>query len=209
MEEKIAVKELSPKLLDDYLAFFDNVYETDPWLNIRDNPWWSGCYCGFFDDARPEKELNALGPRELRTMRSERILSGLAHGFLAYIDGKVVGWCNAGPRASYVSLQHLSEAVEDSSEQVGSILCFVVASQHRRMGIATTLLESACGSFRHAGLEFAEGYPRNRPANVDNPHNIPEQHLNYYGPLQMYLKAGFRIHRQFDKFAVVRKTLHL
>jgi GNAT superfamily N-acetyltransferase len=207
MGENLVVKELGASLLADYLAFFDTIYESDPWLNFRDNPYWSGCYCGFFDDPRPEQELGALGAPERKKMRSERILSNRATGFLAYIDGKVVGWCNAGPRTSYVSLQHLSKAVEDPTESVGSILCFVVASRYRRSGIATRLLESACALFKRSGLQYAEGYPRTKPANVDNPYNIPEAHLNYYGPLQMYLKAGFKIHRQFDKFAAVRKAL--
>ena len=101
----------------------------------------------------------------------------------------------------------MSEAVEDPNEQVGSIVCFVVDSQNRRMGIATTLLEAAIDWFRQSKLEFAEAYPRSKPASVDNPYNIPEEHLNYYGPLQMYLKAGFKIHKQFQKFTVVRKSL--
>ena len=203
----IVVKELGPSLPADYFAFFETLYETDPWLNFTNNPYWSGCYCGFFDHKRPENELNALGAPERKRMRSERILSNQATGFLAYMDCKVVGWCNAGPRASYVSLQHLSKAVEDPTERVGSILCFVVDSQYRRKGIATALLDSACVSFKRLGLDYAEGYPRTKPPNVENPYKIPEEHLNYYGPLQMYLKAGFKILKQFDKFAAVRKNL--
>lgn len=201
------IKELGPAVLADYFGFFDRIYETDPWLNSRDNPWWSGCYCGFFDSPTPEKEVVALGPGERKRLRSERILSGQATGFLAYVDGKVVGWCNAGPRAGYGSLQHLSVAIEDPTESVGSILCFVVGSQDRRKGVATALLQSACASFKRSSLRYAEGYPRTKPANVDNPYDIPEAHLNYYGPLQMYLKTGFKIHKQFDKFAAVRKDL--
>jgi len=207
MNSDVLVRELVPSLAEDHLTFFDTIYETDPWLNFRDNPWWSGCYCGFFDDARPEKDLMALGAQELKRLRTERIVSGRASGFLAYVDGEVVGWCNAGRRADYVSFQHLAEAVEDPGEPVGSILCFVVASRYRRMGVATALLESACASFKRSGLLFAEGYPRTKSANQDNPNNIPEAHLNYYGPLQMYVNAGFRIYRQFDKFASVRKEL--
>jgi ribosomal protein S18 acetylase RimI-like enzyme len=203
----ITVREIGPSLLADYFAFFDHIYETDAWLNFKDNPWWSGCYCGFFDHKRPENEITALGVPERKRLRSERIASGKATGFLAYSDGKAVGWCNAGPRADYVSLQNLSVAVQDPTESVGSILCFVVKSQYRGQGVATALLNSACSSFKRSGLKYAEGYPRTRPANVDNPHNIPEEHLNYYGPLQMYLKAGFEVHRQFEKFAAVRKPL--
>lgn len=205
--EKLVVKELNASLVNDYFEFFDSVYQTDPWLNFKDNPYWSGCYCGFYDDPRPEKDLVGLGASERKKMRSARILSNRATGFLAYLNNKVVGWCNAGPRASYGTLRHEPDPVEDPMESVGAILCFVIASNNRRSGIATELLRTACESFKRSGLQYVEGYPRTRPASVENPYNIPEEHLNYYGPLQMYLKAGFKTHRQFEKYAVVRKTL--
>lgn len=60
-------------------------------------------------------------------MRAETIRSGKAHGPLAYPDGKVVGWCNTGPRASYGNLHNLVPAGEPPGK-IGSILCFVVAA---------------------------------------------------------------------------------
>ena len=203
----MVVRALAPGLVDDFLGFFDRVYENDPWLNSKNNPWWSGCYCGFFDTKKRDSEQNKIPPEERRRTRALRITQGLANGFLAYQDNEVVGWINAGPRSGYVSLQHMSEAVDNPNERIGSVVCFVVDYQHRRMGVATALLNAACDQFKRSRLEFAEAYPRNRPANVDNPYDIPEEHLNYYGPMQMYLKAGFEIHKQFPKFDVVRKAL--
>ncbi len=120
------------------------------------------------------------------------------HGFLAYDDGRPVGWCNAAPRTSYPTLHWLMGAGPDIWERVGSIVCFVVASSHRNQGIASHLLGAACKKFSEEGLEFAEAYPVKKP---------PSAAYNFPGPLSMYLKAGFSIHRDADWYLVVRKRL--
>jgi ribosomal protein S18 acetylase RimI-like enzyme len=205
---EVSVKELEPSLVPDYLGFFDNVYEKDPWLNSKSNPWWGICYCGFFDDTRSEEERNKAPSAALnnRTMRSEAIRSGKAQGLLAYVDEKVVGWCNAGPRTNYRNLHDYPGEV-DHDESVGSILCFVVSAAFRGQGIATRLLEAATDKFQRDGLHVAEAYPRTLESNVNNPYNTPPEHLNYRGSLQMFLKAGFKIHRQLERHAIVRKQL--
>ncbi len=205
---EITVRELRLQDLEDYLRFFDEVYKNDPWLNSKDNPWWGICYCGFYDDTRTEQERNTApdAATKNRNMRAESIQSRKAHGLLAYVDGKVVGWCNAGPRASYQNLRNLVPD-RDPTEPVGSILCFVVAASFRGQRIATTLLNAACGNFRRDGLRIAEGYPRTIPPHVNNPYNIPPEHLNYRGSLSTFLKAGFTIYRQLERHAIVRKQL--
>lgn len=202
------IRELKPELVDDYLRFFEDVYTTDPWLRARENPWWGICYCGFYDDPRTEEERNTApdaGDKN-RAMRVETIKSGRAHGLLAYVDGKVAGWCNAGPRANYRNFRHLLPG-GDTMEPVGSILCFVIAAPHRGKGIATALLTAAGDKFRREGLLFAEGYPRTLAPNVNNPYNIPAENLNYRGSLDMFLKAGFSLHHQLERHAIVRKRL--
>jgi ribosomal protein S18 acetylase RimI-like enzyme len=47
-------------------------------------------------------------------------------GYLAYADGLAV----------------------DDAHEVGSIVCFVVASAYRKQGVATRLLDVACAEFR-------------------------------------------------------------
>jgi len=205
---EISVRELEPTLVEDYLGFFDQVYQNDPWLNTQNNPWWGICYCGFFDDTRSEEERNRAPHAAVknRAMRTEMIGSGKANGLLAYVDGKVVGWCNAGPRANYLNL-HGYPGVVDHNELVGSIFCFVVAASYRGKGIATALLNGAIDKFRHEQLKVAEAYPRTVPADVNNPYNTPPEHLNYRGSLSMFLKTGFTIYRQLERHAIVRKKL--
>ncbi len=202
------MEELQPQLLEDYLRFFDEVYRHDPWLKAQTNPWWGICYCGIYDDTRTEQERNTAPDAAIRNraMRADFIQAGKAQGLLAYLGGKVVGWCNAGPSSSYQNLGHL---VPDgsASANVGSILCFVVVSPYRGKGIATRLLNAVCDKFRGDGLMIAEGYPRTLPPNVNNPHNTPPEHQNYRGSLGTFLKAGFTVHQQLERHAIVRKDL--
>ena len=205
---ELTVKEVQPKHVDDYLCFFDDVYKNDPWLNTRNNPWWGICYCGFYDDVRTEEERNNApdAANKNRAMRAQTILSGKAIGLLAYANGKVVGWCNTGPRRNYQNLHNLASA-SNPSEPVGSILCFVVAAPYRGKGVCTMLLNAACDKLRSDGFQIAEGYPRTLPSNTNNPYNTPVENLNYRGSLSTFLKAGFAIYQQLERHALVRKQL--
>jgi Acetyltransferase (GNAT) family len=205
----IRVRELEPKLVADYLRFFDDIYDNDPFLRFKDNPWWGGCYCSFYDDPRAEDEINASHDKrsENRAGRTTTIAEGRASGLLAYTGSKVIGWCNVAPRGSYANPRYLKEAMGDSDEKVGSITCFVVSSGNRRKGVAPLLLGAGCDLIKKWGLPIAEGYPRNPELGWDNPHEIPRDNLSFRGSLDMFLHSGFRAYMKFERFTVVRKTL--
>jgi GNAT superfamily N-acetyltransferase len=195
---KLEVQELTQELLDDYLRFFDKDAFTD-------FPQWSDCYCGFYDTPGDERDFSAEAGFAHRAARAERIRSGKAHGLLAFADGRVVGWCNAQPRSSFLNMRRYATAIDDPSEPVGSIMCFLVAPGHRGKGVGTALLNAACNKFRREKLHFAEGYPTINP--VKRAWETPWAEENYKGSLNMYLKAGFKVHRQLERFAIVRKQL--
>jgi len=195
---QIEVRELRPELLSDYLSFFDQAFS--------DFPDWAGCYCGFYDS--PDTHWDTTTPSAvlgIRAARSERITTGKAQGLLAYLDGKPVGWCNAQPRASFVNMRSYKLALMDQSESVGSVMCFLVAPEHRGKRVCTALLRAACDKFYRDGLTIAEGYPTTDPGKRFGA--IPWAEANYKGPLNLYLKNGFEIHKQLDRFAIVRKRL--
>jgi GNAT superfamily N-acetyltransferase len=195
---KVEVRDLTPELLDDYLKFFDKDAFTD-------FPEWSGCYCGFYDTPGDNWDASAKAGPAHRVARAERIRSGKAHGLLAIADGRVVGWCNAQPRSSFLNMRRYTTAIDDPAEPVGSIMCFLVAPGYRGKGVGTALLSVACDKFRRDDLEIAEGYPTTNP--VKRTWETPWAEENYKGSLNMYLKAGFKIHRQLERFAIVRKQL--
>jgi len=195
---KLEVRELTPELLDDYLKFFDKDA-------FADFPEWSGCYCGFYDTPGREWDASAKAGPAHRAARAERIRLGKAHGLLAFADGRVVGWCNAQARSTFVNMRRYSSVVDNPAELVGSIMCFLVAPGHRGKGVGTALLNAACDKFRRDKLHVAEGYPTTNPVKRD--WETPWAEENYKGSLSMYLKAGFKVHRQLERFAIVRKQL--
>ena len=167
---------LSPARVDDFLSFFDSDAFTD-------NPKWSSCYCQCFYEDHAKIRWSARTATQNRDCALRRIAEKVMHGILAYEDGKVVGWCNAAPRSLLHALD--SDPIADSA-RIGTILCFVVAPESRGRGIATALLHRACETLRAQNLTYIEANPRPSAAG-------PAE--NHFGPLSMYLAAGFSIRR--------------
>jgi len=180
---------LSPERLPDYLRFFDGDA-------FADNPRWASCYCQCFYEDHSRIVWSERTATENRERACERVSGRSMQGYLAYLGDDVVGWCNAAPRNL---LRALDDEPIDDADSVGTILCFVVRPQFRGRGIARALLANACEGFRKQGLRVAEANPRptaSTPA---------EQH---FGPLSMYLGAGFEIDSTDpDGSVVVRKKL--
>jgi ribosomal protein S18 acetylase RimI-like enzyme len=79
-----------------------------------------------------------------------------------------------------------------------SVVCFVIAPDRRRRGIARQLLSAACDAARARGLERVEAYPRKDARTA-------AQH--YHGPLELYRGQGFVVHREFPEYWLVRRQL--
>ena len=185
----IQVRALSPDRLLDFLRFFDG-------SAFSDNPKWSSCYCQcFYEDHSVVKWSERTGA-ENRAFACARVPKGLMQGYLAYSDGSPVGWCNAAPR-------HLLRALDDeptpNAEAVGAIVCFLVEPSHRGRGVAKQLLEAACDGLRDQGLSIAEANPRATATSASE---------NHFGPLGLYLSAGFSVHREDEDGSIyVRRAL--
>jgi GNAT superfamily N-acetyltransferase len=198
----IEVRRLTPALLPDFLAFFDRDA-------FADNPEWAGCYCVYYHAS--DEQWAFAGPARDDAAKKARIQrhrdvacalveSGGMTGFLAYVDGKVAGWCNAAPRDAYQNPRDYAKA-RDDTPRAGAIMCFVVAQSFRRSGVASSLLSAVCDAFRADRLDHVEAYPS---LDVGGP---TEAGGLYHGPLEMYTKAGFERIRDLDGSAVVRKRL--
>jgi GNAT superfamily N-acetyltransferase len=189
----IETRTLTPELVDDWLEFFDGDA-------FADNTWWCGCYCFFYHSPGDDWDASADAREPHRAAMETRIRSGRQSGVLAYIDGKVAGWVNAGARDRFENPRVFASGFDDTPD-VGSIMCFVVSPNRRREGVASALLDGACDMFRRRGLRYAEGYPT---APRDD---IPWTAASYHGPLQMYLDHGFAVVTELERFCVVRRSL--
>ena len=96
----LSIKPLTPELAADYFDFYENRAFTD------DTPY--RCYCQVFQMTKqqyqavyndPEAQKNP-GPAS-RKVAEQQIADGVLRGYLAYMDGKSIGWCNANDRANY------------------------------------------------------------------------------------------------------------
>src|SRR5687768_4858034 len=181
----VSVRSISPDQHDAVMHYFDMVA-------YADNPNWSKCYCC----ERIVEDYETSTKDQNRARRSQLILSAKANGLVAYRLGRVVGWCHAAPKTELLNVPGPKDPA------VGAIVCFVVAPDQRRQGVATTLLESALEQLRKRGMRAAEAYPR--LGEIDPSRWAQSM---YVGPLSMYAKAGFAIEEQHEDFAVVRRAL--
>jgi GNAT superfamily N-acetyltransferase len=182
---------------EDFLFFFDQVAFTD-------NPEWKGCYCVFYhwnDELAAEcKEYSAAGGTCFRRELAVKFIrEGILQGYLAYTDGKAVGWCNANDKTGFDSLAkekrpELWDAA-DHSEKIKSIVCFTIAPDRRGRGIATALLNRVCEDAFSEGYSCVEAYPGTAGTTV----------RSYHGPSAMYEKCGFSVYKNLISEAIVRK----
>ena len=183
------IQPLAPATLPGLLAFFDGDA-------FSDNPKWASCYCQCFYEDHRVVTWSERTASQNRTIAIQRAGAGTMQGWVAIVDGAVVGWCNAAPRALLHALDE--EPIADAAA-TGCILCFLVAPSLRGQGIARALLNAACDGLRDQGLRVVEANPRTGSVSAAQ---------NHYGPLAMYLAAGFAVDRDSDDGSVwVRRPL--
>ena len=155
----IEIRKLTPDLLEDYLCFFETEAHAD-------NPDEDRCYCVCWCSVDHRIQTDFSSPEKRRDLAVQYINSRAIQGYLAYYDGKVVGWCNANNKSDCLnctSWLRFMNAVntEDSSPdiKVKSIYCFTIAPNMKRKGIASQLLERVCKDAADDGFAFVEVYP--------------------------------------------------
>ena len=187
---QVVVRPLTHELLDDWLAFFDGEA-------FADNPDWAGCYCQWFH-VGDAAQWEARSAEQNRAAAIDAIRARRMHGYLAYLDGRPAGWCHAAPRSTLPRIANDPELARGEGDEVGSIACFLIGASARRQGIAGLLLDAACEGFGHLGFGVAEAYP-SAVADGDA--------ANYHGPLELYLRAGFREYARAGDCVIVRRDV--
>ncbi len=191
----ITVRKLNQTLEKDFFCFFDN-------NAFSDHKEWSGCYCMFYhmtDEMRAENEKR--GVMNNREYAKEYIRENKLQGYLAYAEGKAVGWCNANDKHAFYgySRENSPEVWENIPDcKTKLVTCFVIAPKYRGKGIATRLLEYIIDDAKGSGYECVEAYP------LKGEHNSFE---HYHGPLVLYKKLGFETVGETERMYIARKLL--
>lgn len=195
----LTIKPLTPELAADYFDFFDH-------RAFSDNQDWSSCYCTFFHmnqalEQQVSEEVRTDGAhdvlhRALRRRAEQFIADGTLHGYLAYVDGVAIGFCNANDKMTYA--RYINETNPIAGVRTKAVACFVIAQAYRGQGIATALLERVLEDAKADGYTVIEGYPKL---------NEKGDAFNYTGPVRLYEKLGFAEVQRFEDRALMRKAL--
>lgn len=182
---EIQVYKLSRDMADAYISYFDNRAFSDG------NPQ-KGCYCVWHHWTEKHEHERSLLPETERPFckrdyAKELIQKGILNGFVAVHEGEIVGFCNADEKNSYFRLSRdnapNSYIGVDANDRILSVVCFTVAPDMRRQGIAKALLDYACKYAKENGYDYVEGYP---PLGEFTIHD-------HGGSVSMYESRGFEI----------------
>lgn len=196
----IEVHKLTPKRLNDFLYFFENVAHTD-------NKAWDRCYCANYcaaNNNRTAGKKKFADPEVRKHYAIDYVQKGLMQGYLAYADGNVIGWCNANDRNEclhcYGWKNHIAskEINKKTKEKIKSVFCFTVAPNFRGKGVASTILEQVIADAKNDGYEYLEAYPNKEAADM---------YYSYVGPLKLYQNFGFETYTETKWRLVLRKKL--
>lgn len=126
----IEIKKLTPELADDYVHFFDTTPHDD---YIDEHKCYCVCWC---NDDYADKDFSTVEKR--RKWAFEYVKSNKIQGYLAYSEGKVVGWCNANTKSECTKCAgyrfFLKKYVPHDDKKIKSIFCFTIAPEMRRKG---------------------------------------------------------------------------
>ncbi|MCL2087898.1 MAG: GNAT family N-acetyltransferase [Oscillospiraceae bacterium] len=195
---QIEIKRLTPELAEDYVKFFDT---TPHWDDIDGQK----CYCVCWASADHNEEISEDGCMEAgrREIAKRYVKDGFLQGYLAYSDGKIVGWCNANTKAdcrhSYSwehFMQSVNAVIDPPNSKIKSVFCFVIAPNMQKKGIATMLLERVCADAAKDGFDYVEAYPKKEFISISR---------DFMGPAAMYKKCGFVEVADCDDMVVMRK----
>ena len=186
----VTVYPVTEDRVDDWLRFFDHD-------GFAGNPDWASCYC-LEPHVPPTPELPERAWRDTRATMVGRLRGGTTFGYLAYLDGRPVGWVNASFRSDY-GLYRLVDAGGPDPRSVIGVSCFVIAPPFRRHGVASALLDRVIADASARDASWIEGYPQDEPKESDTAH--------FRGPRSMYEARGFQPIEVREHYTVMRRSV--
>ena len=182
------IRPLTKELKEDYLYFFDNIV-------FDENPDRSICYCNDFhflgDVATCTREMS-------RSIIMDRLDENKQKGYLVYDNDTPVGWCNVNNRLNFQRLLRDYDVIDNPDDMACSIVCFLMNPDYRRKGIARMILERIILDYSDTDFDYLEAYPKKGELSSEG---------NFKGPLELYKRFDFKVHKEHDDYYVVRRKL--
>lgn len=200
---EIIIKPLTEELAADYFDFLDNRAFTD-------NSPWGGCYCTGWQMTKEQEKTELLDKMEegfsygdenfvrvLREIVIRQITSKALQGYLAYVDGISIGWCNANSKANFpLESANGFRLYAPAEKKEKAVVCFEISPEYRGKGVATALLNRAVADAKAEGYVAVEGFPQIHTERFE---------WDYTGPVSLFEKAGFTAITKQDGSIIMRK----
>jgi len=162
--------------------------------NLKDIPEWFSCkYCIYweFPCSKKEKKEDMLRMK-LEWLKNTKKRFGNC-GKLIYVDRKCVGYAQYAPPESLPNSKNYS--IKPNKDAVLISCLFISKKESRNLGLGTLLLKSITDELRKEKTKTVETFARK---------NNPE---NPSGPVEFYLKNGFKIYKDDKEFPLMRLGL--
>ncbi|HEX7170972.1 MAG TPA: GNAT family N-acetyltransferase [Candidatus Limnocylindria bacterium] len=143
----------------------------------------AGCWCQAWRGL--DAKRLSMGRSRPELLRDQMAGGPPPPGFVAYLDGLVVGWAGVAVRTETPRLVNSRTIPSIDELPVWSIGCFRIRPGYRRRGIATALLAGVVEAARRAGAPGVEAYP------IDPSGRRVEVGAGYVGIASMFDAAGF------------------
>lgn len=160
---------------------------TDGWSDVAEllaDSGEAGCWCQAWRGL--DAKSRSGGRSRPQLLRDQMLNDSPPPGFLAYLDGKAVGWVGVGVRTEIPRLVNSRTIPSLDELPMWSIGCFRVRPGYRRQGVAATLLAGVVDAARRAGAPGIEAYP------IDPEGRRVEVGAGFVGIASMFDAAGFR-----------------
>jgi GNAT superfamily N-acetyltransferase len=172
--------------------------------NLHDIPETCGrcLYWSFPEKFEKTKAVQSKHKQELETQKKQWILQTLKEfgtcGKILYYNNLPVGYVEYGPSNRFSQTkEYESQSIGKIEDGVVFLSClFIVDRNLRGKGLGEKLLDNVIDDLKKQGFIAIETYARR-----DSPNNPS-------GPVEFYLKKGFRIEDETDpEFPIVRLDL--
>ena len=183
----IEIRPLTKDLQGDYLFLFDNMIH-------KKNPDWSKCYC---NDYHFLGDVETCTRDTSRSLIINRINENELQGYLVFENDNPIGWCNTNDRLNYQRLLRDYDLIDNPDDKVCSVVCFLIHPDYRRQGISQKILEKIIADYSNTDYDYIESYPKKGESSASN----------FKGPIELYKRNDFKIHKEYDKYYVMRKKL--
>ena len=184
------IKKLTPELIDTFINFLEN-------LEFKHAPQWKGCYCHYYHSEVPSESWRYQKAEDNKLKSIQAIYEGMMTGFLAFHEGKCIGWANINDARRYKRLEEeLKKYIQD--KRVALSICFIISPEFRNQGVARKLLDHAIEYYRYQGFDGMIAMPSNGDY---------KKELHYHGTMNMYLERGYKEIDKIENTKIMYKQI--